>query len=105
MTATPKPADVIAAAAASVADLASAQVFLDAVRTKSPLLARRRDADLLGLAVQVATLAHIGASADVWRLGAALEIPDHDWTVLVREAVVTLFPMALTPDYLPEHDA
>lgn len=72
--------------------------YLANVRTAAPALAPLDDDTLLYLGARIASLAYAGARAEVWDLGRDLRISEDVFDVLVREALTTLYPVALVAE-------
>ncbi len=73
----------------------AARSALATIRVKCPSLADWSDANVLALAASLAHAAYGGAREEVWAYGRALALPDDDFQVVVREALVTLYPAAM----------
>lgn len=65
------------------------------IRATCPFFDEWHDSRLLGLAAQVAQLAYAGARESLWEFGRALEIPDAEFSIIMRIALADLYPVAL----------
>lgn len=76
-------------------DAKTSKCALRTIRAKCPGLAGWSDAKVLALAATLAHSAYSGARQEIWDFGAALDIPEVEFRVILREALATIYPAAI----------